>query len=88
MIVDKLKKLLSSIRQYGFDLVIVGGRDAWMMGEELAAPRSSSCLYITLWTACKKGGRSFMTPHIATPARLYEAGVQFAMAIRATWDKS
>ncbi|CUS48661.1 MAG: putative amidohydrolase [Idiomarinaceae bacterium HL-53] len=80
----QIEEAIEFNQQYGFDLVIVGGRDAWMMGEELAA-QEVPVVFTSPYGLPAREDEAYDTAY-ATPARLYEAGVQFAIGYAGYWD--
>lgn len=80
----QIEQALDLTQEYGFDLVLMGARDAWRIAERLAETQTPVVF-----------GSPFGLPArddegydqaFATPARLAEAGVNFAISYPGYWD--
>ncbi|RUO28847.1 amidohydrolase [Aliidiomarina sedimenti] len=70
--------------EQGITPVIIGGRDAWMMGEELAQ-RNIAVVFGDAYGLPARQDDAYDTA-FATPAKLAQAGVEFALAYPGFWD--
>ena len=80
----QMEQALDVAQEYGFDLVLMGARDAWRIAERLAESQTPVVF-----------GSPFGLPErddegydqaFSTPARLAEAGVNFAISYPGYWD--
>ena len=80
----QIRQVLSFADEQGIEIVLVGGRDAWYMADELAERNIS----VIFGDAYGLPGRVDEAYDIAfsTPAKLAEAGVDFAIAYPGYWD--
>lgn len=80
----QIEQVLAFNERHGFDLVIMGGRDSWMVADELAA----AGVPVVFGSAYGLPARVDEAYDVAfsTPARLAEAGVEFAIAYPGFWD--
>ena len=70
--------------EQGIDIVIVGGRDTWMIAEDLAE-RSVAVIFGDAYGLPARTDEAYDTA-FSTPAKLAEAGVDFAIAYPGYWD--
>ncbi|RUO33105.1 amidohydrolase family protein [Aliidiomarina soli] len=70
--------------EQGITPVIIGGRDAWMMGDELAQ-RNIAVVFGDAYGLPARQDDAYDTA-FATPAKLAQAGVEFALAYPGFWD--
>jgi len=80
----QFSQIQSFNERYGFELVIVGGRDAWMVADELAAADIPVILDAAFGLPTRAD--EAYDSQYAAPAVLAEAGVTFAMAYPGFWD--
>lgn len=80
----QLEQVLEFNEEYGFELVIMGGRDAWQMADELAAAEVP-VVFGAPYGLPARVDDAYDTA-FRTPAKLAEAGVQFAIAYPGFWD--
>lgn len=80
----QISQVIQFADEQGVDLVIVGGRDAWYMAESLAE-RNISVIFGDAYGLPSRVDEAYDTA-FATPAKLAEAGVEFAIAYPGYWD--
>ncbi|MCC5855364.1 MAG: amidohydrolase family protein [Idiomarina sp.] len=80
----QFEQALDFNRQYGFDIVFVGGRDSWMIAERLAA-EEIPVIFGAPYGLPTRIDDAYDTA-FTTPAKLAEAGVTFAIAYPGYWD--
>ncbi|TRW50040.1 amidohydrolase family protein [Aliidiomarina halalkaliphila] len=84
---DDRRQILQALefnREYGFDLVIMGGRDAWMEAETLAEA-GVPVVFGAAYGLPTRVDDAYDTA-FSTPAKLAAAGVDFAIAYPGFWD--
>ena len=80
----QISQVLSFADEQGIDIVLVGGRDAWYMADELAE-RNISVIFGDAYGLPGRVDDAYDTA-FATPAKLAAAGVDFAIAYPGYWD--
>ena len=80
----QIRQVLSFADEQGIDIVLVGGRDAWYMAEELAE-RNIRVIFGDAYGLPSRVDEAYDTA-FSTPAKLAEAGVDFAIAYPGYWD--
>ncbi|RTE87541.1 MULTISPECIES: amidohydrolase family protein [Gammaproteobacteria] len=80
----QIEEALAFNAEYGFDMVLVGGRDAWMMTDVLVE-NDLPVVFTSPYGLPAREDEAYDTAY-ATPAKLYEAGVQFAIGYAGYWD--
>lgn len=80
----QISQALEFADEQGITPVIVGGRDAWMLADELAT-RNISVVFGDTYGLPSRTDEAYDTA-FSTPARLAEAGVDFAIAYPGFWD--
>lgn len=80
----QISQALEFADEQGVDVVIVGGRDAWMLADELAA-RDVAVVFGDAYGLPARVDEAYDTA-FATPAKLAAAGVDFAIAYPGNWD--
>lgn len=80
----QIEQALAFAREYGFQLVIVGGRDAWRIIEPLRAAQVP-VVYGAPYGLPSRDDESYDQAFRA-PSQLIQAGVQVAIAIPGYWD--
>ena len=80
----QIEQVIAFNERHGFDLVIMGGRDAWMVADQLAAA-DIAVVYGSAYGLPARVDEAYDTAFTA-PAKLAEAGVTFAIAYPGFWD--
>ncbi|WP_194755376.1 amidohydrolase family protein [Aliidiomarina indica] len=80
----QIVQALEFTREFGFDLVIVGGRDAWMEADALVEADVPVVFGAPYGLPSRVDDAYDMA--FSTPAKLAEAGVDFAIAYPGFWD--
>ncbi|RUO38086.1 amidohydrolase [Aliidiomarina shirensis] len=80
----QIEQVLAFNERHGFDLVIMGGRDSWMVADQLAAA-DIPVVFGSVYGLPARVDDAYDTA-FTTPARLAEAGVEFAIAYPGFWD--
>lgn len=80
----QIEQVIAFNERHGFDLVIMGGRDAWMVADQLAAA-DIAVVYGYAYGLPARVDEAYDTAFTA-PAKLAEAGVTFAIAYPGFWD--
>ncbi|EGN74335.1 amidohydrolase, imidazolonepropionase [Idiomarina sp. A28L] len=80
----QIEQALAFNERHGFDLVIMGGRDSWMVADKLAAA-NVPVVFGSAYGLPARVDEAYDTA-FTTPARLAEAGVEFAIAYPGFWD--
>lgn len=80
----QIEEVIEFNAEYGFELVIVGGRDSWMMADVLSA-NDVSVVFTSPYGLPPREDEAYDTA-FATPAKLYEGGVHFAIGYGGFWD--
>ena len=80
----QISQAISFADEQGMRVVIVGGRDAWYMADELAE-RNVSVIFDNAYGLPSRIDESYDAA-FATPAKLAAAGVDFSIAYPGYWD--
>ncbi|KFZ30307.1 amidohydrolase [Pseudidiomarina salinarum] len=80
----QIEQALDFSREYGFDLVLMGARDAWRLAAELAAAEVD-VVYGAPYGLPTRHDEAYDQAY-ATPAILAQAGVNFAISYPGYWD--
>ncbi|RUO22657.1 amidohydrolase [Aliidiomarina iranensis] len=80
----QIEEVLAFNERHGFDLVLMGGRDAWMLADAIAAA-DIPVVFGSPYGLPARVDEAYDTA-FSTPARLAEAGVEFAIAYPGFWD--
>lgn len=80
----QIEQAVEFSKEYGFDLVIVGGRDAWRV-TELLATEQVPVIYGAMYGLPTRDDEPYDQAY-RTPALLAQAGVDFALAYPGYWD--
>ncbi|KPD22955.1 MULTISPECIES: amidohydrolase family protein [Idiomarina] len=80
----QLEQAIDTAQEYGFDLVLMGARDAWRIADELAELN----VPVVFGSPYGLPGRDDegYDQDFSSPARLAEAGVNFAISYPGYWD--
>lgn len=80
----QIEQALDFSREYGFDMVLMGARDAWRLAPELAAAEVD-VVYGAPYGLPTRHDEAYDQAY-ATPAILAQAGVNFAISYPGYWD--
>lgn len=80
----QIEQVLAFNEAYGFELVIVGGRDSWMIADQLAAA-DIPVIFGAAYGLPARVDEAYDTA-FSTPKVLAAAGVDFAIAYPGFWD--
>ncbi|RUO35274.1 amidohydrolase family protein [Aliidiomarina sanyensis] len=80
----QIEQVLAFNREHGFDVVIMGGRDSWMIAEALAEA-NVPVVFGAPYGLPTRVDDAYDTA-FTTPAKLAAAGVDFAIAYPGFWD--
>lgn len=80
----QLEQAIQFNHEYGFAMTFVGARDSWMMADTLAELKIPVIFGYSYGLPSREDD-SYDTAY-ATPAKLHEAGVDFAIAYPGYWD--
>lgn len=80
----QIEQVLAFNEAYGFELVIMGGRDAWMLADELAAA-DVAVVFGAAYGLPSRVDEAYDSA-FSTPKLLADAGVNFAIAYPGFWD--
>jgi len=80
----QITQALELQREYGFEMVIVGGRDAWRVADQIAEA-GISVVFGAPYGLPTRDDESFDQAY-STPAQLAAANVDFAIAYPGFWD--